>query len=85
MKTEPHSRPKFFLSPYSGRAIKSSGKLYQQLHQDGYIVDRHPCLYNIKSAEQCLKRILRIYPNVYPSSNFTDIPRIYKKEKLEVL
>ena len=78
---EKHSRPRFFLSPYSGRAIKSTGKLFQELNERGYIVDRHPCLYNIRSAERCLKKILRVYPGIYPPSNFMDIPKTYKKGK----
>jgi hypothetical protein len=72
--------PKFYISPYSGRVIKSSGKLFHQLQDEGFIVDKHKCFYNIKTAERCLNKLLTLYPYIaYPPSRFIGIPRTYKK------
>ena len=72
--------PKFYISPYSGRVIKSSGKLFHQLQDEGFIVDKHKCFYNIKTAERCLNKLLTLYPYIaYPPSRFIGIPRTYEK------
>ena len=72
--------PKFYISPYSGRVIKSSGKLFHQLQDEGFIVDKHKCFYNIKTAERCLNKLLTLYPYIaYPPSRFIAIPRTYQK------
>lgn len=73
------SKPKFYINPLTGRMIKSTAKTYQQLKRDKYVIPKHKCLYNIKSAERCFNRLLKLYPNiVYPSSSFIDIPKTYK-------
>ena len=75
--------PKFYLNPNTGRLIKSNGKTYKQLKKDGYIIKKDKCLYNVKSAEKCFIKLLTLYPNViYPSSNFIEIPKTYKKGKI---
>jgi hypothetical protein len=72
--------PKYYISPYSGRVIKSTGKLFNQLKEDGFIVDKHKCFYNIRTAERCLNKILSLYPYIsYPPSKFIGIPRTYQK------
>jgi hypothetical protein len=74
---------KFYLSPLSGRVIKSSSKLFKDLKQQGFIVDKHKCLYDIKSAEHCLNKLLSLYPSlVYPPSNFINIPRTHKQSNI---
>ena len=76
------ARPRFYVNPYSGRMIKTSGEKYKSLKKEFVNIDKHKCLYNIKSAERCLKRLTRLYPNIiYPSSNFRNIPKTYKKGK----
>lgn len=73
---------KFYLNPITGRVIKSTGKTYEKLRQDGYIPDKEKCLYNIKSAKKCLERLFRYYPDmVYPSSSFINIPKTYREGK----
>lgn len=73
------AKPRFFMSPVSGRLIRSSGKTFQHLKEQGYIIDKHPCLYNIKSAQKCVDDLLKLYPSlVYPPSSFIDIPKTYK-------
>lgn len=75
-------KARFYISPFSGRAIKSSGKLFTQLKKDGYIIDKHRCFYNVKSAERCLNRLMKLYPDIaYPPSNLINIPKTYKKGK----
>jgi hypothetical protein len=72
--------PKYYISPYSGRVITSNGRLFKQLKEDGFIVDKHKCFYNIKTAERCLNKILSLYPYIsYPPSKFIGIPRTYQK------
>jgi hypothetical protein len=71
--------PKFYISPYSGRVIKSSGRLYNQLKEEGFIVDKHRCFYNIQTAQKCLNRLISLYPYLYPPSNFIGIPKTYDK------
>ena len=71
---------KFYVNPLTGRIIKSNKKTYAQLKNKGYIINKDKCLYNVKSAERCFNKLLRLYPNVaYPSSKFIDIPKTYKK------
>ena len=75
--------PKFYLNPVSGRVIKSSGKTYAELKKHGYTVKKERCLYNVKSAKKCLVKLLTIYKNdIYPPSNFTDIPKTFKSGKI---
>jgi hypothetical protein len=73
------SNDRFFLSPISGRVIKSSGKLYNMLKSDGFIVDKHKCFYNIKSAKSCMDKLFKLYPLLEPPSKFKNIAKTYKK------
>ena len=70
--------PRFYQNPITGRLIKSSGKTYNQLKKEGYFIQRDKCLYNKKSAQHCFKKLLTLYPNVHPSSNFINIPKTFK-------
>jgi hypothetical protein len=73
------SKPRFFINPITGRMIKSRAKTFRNLKSLGYQVDKHKCLYDVKTAKKCLERILHLYPNiVYPSSNFINIPKTFK-------
>ena len=36
-------------------------------------------MYNNKSAQHCLIKLLTLYPNVYPPSNFIKIPKTHKR------
>lgn len=73
------SRARFFMSPISGRIIMSSGRTYKKLKEKGFVLDRHKCLYNIKSAQSCMATILAHYPSLaYPPSDLMDIPRTYR-------
>jgi hypothetical protein len=73
------STPKFYISPISGRLIRSDAKTYENLKQRRFNIDKDPCLYNVKSAHKCLNKLLRLYPDIiHPSSNFINIPKTYK-------
>ena len=73
-------RPKFYINPLTSRMIKSTARTFKKLKRDKYVIDKHKCLYNIKSAEGCFNKLLKLYPDiVYPSSNFIDIPKTYKR------
>jgi len=67
--------PKFYLSPISGRVIRSTGKTYSKLREDGYILERYNCRYNTKSVKACFQKLGK---GVYPPSDFTKIPKTYK-------
>ncbi len=70
------SKTKYFLSPVSGRVIRSTGKTFKKLKRDGYLIDKHSCFYNIQSAEHCLNKLFALYPSlVHPPSTFIEIPR----------
>jgi hypothetical protein len=70
----------YYLSPVSGRVIKSNSKLYKELLKKRFIIDNHPCLYNITSAKKCLTSILKRYRDViYFPSSLADIPHTYSK------
>jgi hypothetical protein len=73
---------RYFLSPISGRIIKSSGKTYATLKQEGYIIDKHKCFYNIKSAQKCLAKLGTLYPSVLPPSKFYKIPKMIKNSTI---
>jgi len=73
---------KYFMSPLSGRVIKSTSKLYKDLKENGYIVDKHKCLYDVKSAQRCIERLLSLYPNVVFPSKLANIPKTYKDTKV---
>uniref|UniRef100_A0A6C0E0I2 Uncharacterized protein n=1 Tax=viral metagenome TaxID=1070528 RepID=A0A6C0E0I2_9ZZZZ len=73
---------KYYMSPLSGRVIKSTSKVYKDLKENGYIVDKHKCLYDVKSAQRCIERLLSLYPNVVFPSKLTDIPKTYKDTKV---
>lgn len=69
-------KTRYYLSPVSGRIIKSTGRTYNTIKEEGYFIDKHPCLYNINSAKKCLERLLRRYPSIaFPPSSFLNIPR----------
>jgi hypothetical protein len=73
-------RPKFYINPLTSRMIKSTARTFKKLKKDKYVIDKHKCLYNIKSAERCFNKLLKLYPDiVHPSSNFIDIPKTYKR------
>jgi hypothetical protein len=75
--------PRFYINPNTGRLIKSSGKIYKSLKKKKSILTKDKCLYNVKSAKRCFIKLLTLYPNiVYPSSNFINIPKTYKKGKI---
>ena len=65
---------RFYINPLSNRTIKSSGKIFQNLRKNKFVINKHKCLYNINSAKRCLKQILNKYSNVYPPSSFVNIP-----------
>jgi len=71
--------PRFYINPFTSRVIKSTGRKYNQLRKEKHTIEKHKCLYNVKTAEKCLKKLLTLYPNVYPSSNFIEIPKTYRK------
>jgi hypothetical protein len=70
--------PRFYVNPLTGRTIKSTGKIFQNLRKNKFVINKHTCLYNIDSAKRCLKRILNKYSNVYPPSSFVNIPLTLK-------
>lgn len=70
-------KPKFYLSPISGRVIRSTGKTYSKLREDGYILERYNCRYNTKSVKACFQKLGK---GVYPPSDFTKIPKTYKTQ-----
>lgn len=73
----------YYLNPLTGRVIKSTSKKFKELvEKRGWKTHprSHSCFYNIKSAERCLNRLLRMYPGlVRPPSSFMNIPRTYQK------
>ena len=76
MKKSQNKKIKYFLSPLTGRVLRSDGKTYKHLKNRGFYIEKHKCLYNINSAEKCLKRIFRLYPDlVIPSSNFMSLEK----------
>ena len=69
---------KYYINPITGRIIKSSGKTFNNLEKNNYSIQKDNCLYDIKSAKRCFSKLLRIYPDtIYPSSNFTNIPKTF--------
>ena len=72
-------QPRFYLNPTTGRLIKSTGRVYTKLKKDSILMLRDKCLYNPKSAQRCLTKLLTLYPNVYPPSNFIKIPKTHKR------
>jgi hypothetical protein len=71
--------PLFYLNPFTGKVIKSTGKVYNKLQKAGHDIKDKQCLYDAKATKKCLKKLLTLYPNVYPSSNLTEIPKTYRK------
>ena len=51
------STPKFYISPITGRLIRSNAKTYENLKQRRFKVDKEPCLYNVRSAHKCLNKL----------------------------
>ena len=73
-------KPKFYINPLTSRMIKSTARTFKKLKKEQYVIDKHKCLYNVKSAERCFNKLLKLYPDIiYPSSNFIDIPKTYKR------
>jgi hypothetical protein len=72
-------QPRFYLNPTTGRLIKSTGRVYKRLKRDSILMSRDKCMYNIKSAQSCLTKLLTLYPNVYPPSNFIKIPKTHRR------
>ena len=72
-------QPRFYLNPTTGRLIKSTARVYKKLKKDSILMLRDKCLYNPKSAQRCLTKLLTLYPNVYPPSNFIKIPKTHKR------
>ncbi len=70
--------PRYYVSPYSGRVIKSTGKTYQFYKDNGYIMEKHKCFYNVKSAKKCLEKIITLYPALKFPSTFMNIPKTYE-------
>jgi len=70
---------KFYLNPITGRVIKSTGYVYKKLKRNGYNPKKHICVYDIKTAEKCLKKIMKLYPSIYPPSSFIKIPKTYEQ------
>lgn len=70
---------KFYLNPITGRVIKSTGYTYKKVKRKGYKPTKHICIYNIRTAEKCLKKIMRLYPSIYPPSSFIKIPKTYEE------
>ena len=52
---------KFYLNPITGRVIKSTGYVYKKLKRNGYNPKKHICVYDIKTAEKCLKKIMKLW------------------------
>ena len=52
------STPKYYISPVSGRLIKSNAKTYDDLKRRRFNIDKEPCLYNVRSAHKCLNKLL---------------------------
>ena len=72
------SNRRYYLNPETGRVIKSDGKTYLELHENDYIVPKHKCFYNIKSAKKCLNKLFELYPSlVHPPSSFATISPTY--------
>lgn len=73
---------RYYLNPETGRVIKSNSKKFQELmSRRGYKNKpiKHSCLFNIKSAERCLNRLLTKYPGIiHPPSSFAKIPKTYQ-------
>lgn len=88
MKEFEQNSPRFYINPVTGRLIKSSGKIYNELKQiqkeeTKFSIEKHKCLYNVKSAERCLTKILKLYPNVvYPPSSFIEIPKTFRHKNI---
>jgi len=76
-------KPKFYINPLTSRMIKSTARTFKKLKKEQYVIDKHKCLYNVKSAERCFNKLLKLYPDIiYPSSNFIDIPKTYKRRSI---
>lgn len=70
--------PKFYINPDTGRLIKSTGRVFRNLRKHRVHVDKHVCLYNTKSVERCIKKILTLYPDtLYPPSSLIEIPKTF--------
>lgn len=87
MKEFDQNHPRFYINPITGRLIKSSGRLYNELKslrkETKFSIEKHKCLYNVKSAERCLTKILKLYPNVvYPPSSFIEIPKTFRHKNI---
>ena len=70
--------PRFYINPQTGRLIKSTGQVFKRIKEQGEIRIKHKCLYNIKTAKKCIMKLLMLYPDIYPPSNFINIPKTYK-------
>ena len=47
--------PRYYINPLTGRMINSKGKVYANLMHKNRFVEKHMCLYNVKSAKNVLK------------------------------
>ena len=70
--------PRFYINPQTGRLIKSTGRVFKRIKEQGEIRIKHKCLYNITTAKKCIMKLLMLYPDIYPPSNFINIPKTYK-------
>jgi hypothetical protein len=70
--------PRFYINPQTGRLIKSTGRVFKRIKEQGEIRIKHKCLYNINTAKKCIMKLLMLYPDIYPPSNFINIPKTYK-------
>ena len=68
---------KYYINPFTGRTISSSGRVYNKLKIRGYIPQKDSCFYNQKSIKECVKKIHKLYgDNVFPPSDIIDIPKL---------
>lgn len=73
-----NTMPRFYINPNTGRLIKSTGRVYKNLRKHRQHTDKHVCLYNQKSVERCVKKILTLYPDtLYPPSSLIEIPKTF--------
>lgn len=69
----------YYINKETGRLVKSSSKSAKELMKSGKL-QKHKCLFNIKSAKVCLNQLLSRYPGiVHPPSSFTKIPKTYTR------
>jgi len=74
--------PRFYINPQTGRLIKSTGRVYKHIKKEDEIPIKHKCLYNINTAKKCITKLLMLYPDIYPPSNFINIPKTYKDSSI---